>query len=170
MFDIAVTIATIVIHTPFWVWLLYAALLFLGFQRTRDSVVPLYRALILPFTVVFMTLTSFIAAGYSGAPWLLVGLVFGMAAGWRLEPEGATRRTLDNKLWLRGEWWSFAQLVLVLVFRYSTSVTIVMSPNLNTHAAWQVSTLLIPAVLSGMFLGRTAARLGVYWQQEPRTA
>ncbi|MGE3305042.1 MAG: hypothetical protein AB7I52_03655 [Rhizobiaceae bacterium] len=38
----------IVSHTPLWVWALYALLLFLGFQRTRDSSVALWRALTLP--------------------------------------------------------------------------------------------------------------------------
>jgi hypothetical protein len=163
MTDFLKTVATIVIHTPIWVWPLYALLLFLGLQRTRDRTVPLWRELILPLVVTGFAISSFIGAGLGALPAMLFGLVIGGTAGWLLEREDATRRLPDGALWLRGEWWSFAQIALVLVFRYVTSVAAAMAPALNADLTWHLSTLFISAALSALFLGRTAARLRVYF-------
>lgn len=162
MTTVFATIATIVIHTPIWVWALYSLLLFLGFQRTRDSIVPVWRMLILPIVVTVLAILSFIGAGPGALPAMLPGLVIGGPAGWQFERTGATRRLPDGTLWLRGEWWSFAQIALVLVFRYVTSVVAAMNPVLNANPIWHLGTLFISAALSAVFLGRTAARLRVY--------
>jgi hypothetical protein len=164
------TVITIVIHTPIWVWPLYAVLLFLGFQRTRDRTVPLWRELILPIVVTLLAILTFIGAGLTALPAMLLGLVIGGVAGWQLERDGDTRRLPDGRLWLHGEWWSFAQIVLVLVFRYATSVAQAMDPALNANPTWHVSTLFISATLSALFLGRTTARLRVYFARRQRTA
>jgi len=48
--------------------MLYAALLVLGLQRTRDNVLPFWRLLILPGAVVAMTVASAIGAGVGLLP------------------------------------------------------------------------------------------------------
>ena len=156
------TIAGIVNHTPLWVWPLYALLLFLGFQRTRDSVVPLRRMLILPLVVSVLAAFGFIAAAPGALPAMVVGLVVGSSVGWHLEDTDASLRLPDGSIWLRGEWMSFAQLVAVLAFRYATAVVTAMNPGLGATPAWQLGTAFTSAALSAMFLGRAAARLRNY--------
>lgn len=160
------TLVTVVIHTPLWVWPLYALLLFLGFQRTRDSTVALWRMLILPLVVTLLAILTLIGSGPSALPVMILGLVIGSAAGWQLERAGATSRLPDGRLWLRGEWFSLAQIVLVLIFRYVINVVAAMDPVLNANPTWHFCSLLISAALSGLFLGRTAARLRVYFAAE----
>jgi hypothetical protein len=138
---------------------LYALLLLLGLQRTRDSTVPLWRLLILPSAVTLLAISRVIGDDSAALAATLLGLVAGTAAGWPLERRGATRRLPDGRLWLRGEWLSFAQIVIVLVFRYVTGVASAMTPALDANPAWHLGTLLVSATLSGLFLGRTAARL-----------
>ena len=89
MTDFLKTVLTIIVHTPIWVWPLYALLLFLGFQRTRDSNVPLWRVLILPAVVALLALFGFVGAGPGGLPAILPGLAIGGLAGWQLERDGA---------------------------------------------------------------------------------
>jgi len=170
MTDFLKTVLTVIIHTPIWVWPLYALLLFLGFQRTRDSNVPLWRVLILPAVVVLLALFGFVGAGPGGLPAILPGLAIGGLAGWLLERDGAAARLADGWLWLRGEWLSLAQIVLVLVFRYVTNAVSAMSPGLNADPTWHLSTLFISAALSAVFLGRTSARLRVYLAAVPAIA
>lgn len=164
------TIAVAVMHTPIWVWALYALLLFLGVQRIRDSTVSLFRMLILPLVVAVLAISSFIGAGPSALPAILLGLVIGGTAGWQLEREGATRRLPDGRLWLRGEWRSFGQLVLILIFRYVINVVQAMNPVLNADPIWHFGTILVSAALSASFLGRTVARLRVYFRQQAAEA
>ena len=154
---------TVVIHTPIWVWPLYGLLLFLGFQRTRDGKIHVSRMLILPGVVTVLAIFTFIGVGHSALPAMLLGLVIGGMAGWQLEREGATRRLPNGSVWLRGDWWYFGQLVIVLIFRYVINVVAALNPVLNANLTWHFSTLLISAALSALFLGRTAARLRVYF-------
>lgn len=170
MSDLVTTIATVVVHTPLWVWPLYALLLYLGFQRTRDAAIPLWRMLILPLVVTLLAIWSVIGAGLDALPAALLGFVIGSAAGWQLEPGGATRRLPNGTIWQRGEWWSFAQLVLILLFRYITNVIPAMNPALNAEPAWHLGTLFVSVALSALFLGRTAARLRVYARAHPANA
>lgn len=164
------TIAVVLIHTPIWVWALYTLLLFLGFQRTRDSSVSLWRMLILPLVVVVFAIVGFIGAGVSGLPFVLFGLVIGSMAGWQLERDGTTRRLADGKIWLRGEWWTLTQLVFIMIFRYIINIVPFLSPALNLDPAWHFGTILVSAFLSAVFLGRTAARLTVYFSPRLSTS
>ena len=157
------TVATVVVHTPAWVWPLYALLLFLGFQRTRDSQLQLWRVLMLPIVVTLFAVFTFIGAGLGALPVTLLGLVIGSSAGWQLEREGGTRRLPDGRIWLRGEWWSFAQIVLVMIFRYAVNVVAALAPVLNADPTWHFGTAFISATLSALFLGRTAARQRAYF-------
>ena len=155
------TLLTIVMHTPIWVWPLYALLLFLGFQRTRDSSLALWRVLVLPVVVAVLAVVSLIGSGLNALPATLVGLAVGGTCGWLLEPQGATRRLSDGRIWLRGEW-TFYQLLLVLMFRYASSVASAMDPVLNANPTWHWMLSFVSATLSALFLGRTAARLRVF--------
>ncbi len=170
MIVVIATIATVIAHTPLWVWALYALLLGFGLARTRDSVMPLARILILPLAVTVLAGTSLLSAGVSALPAALLGLAAGGAAGWRLEPAAASRRLADGRLWLRGEWWSLAQIAVVLVFRYVTNVVAIMDPALSANGQWHTGTVFVSTTLSALFLGRTAARLGRYFAASSQPA
>jgi hypothetical protein len=159
MTDIARTIVMVIVHTPLWVWGLYALLLFLGLQRTRDSIVPLWRMLILPVVVTLLALSSVIGAELDAVSATLLGLAAGAVAGWPLERPGSVRRLPGGTLWLRGEWLSLVQIVLVLIARYVTNAVGAMNPVLSADPVWHFGTLFVCSLLSGIFLGRTAKRI-----------
>jgi hypothetical protein len=121
-----------------------------------------WRELILPVVATLLLISSLIGAGLSGLSGMLVALAVDGSVGWRLEPGGNARRLGDGRLWVRGEWTSFVQIVLVLVFRYVTSVAAAMNPVLAQDALWHTSILFVATLLSASFLGRAAARLRVY--------
>lgn len=156
------TIITIVSHTPLWVWPLYALLLFLAGQGTRARVVPLFRVLILPVVVTVLTISTGIVAGTNGLPTILVGFTLGSALGFLFERDDSVRRLPDGRVWLRGEWWSFGQLALVLVVRYAIAIVSGMSPMINGDPTWHSGSLLVSTALSAIFLGRTARKLRAY--------
>ena len=108
---------------------------------------------------------GFLYGGGTGLalPAILVGLAAGGIAGWLLEREGATRRLPDGRLWLRGEWWSLVQVLAIFGFRYATVVAATVNPALGADMVWQIATTLVSSTLSAMVLGRTLARLRVYF-------
>jgi hypothetical protein len=160
----------ILVHTPLWVWALYAFVIFMGFQRARDRVVSIWRILLLPVVMGLLALSGIVNAGLGSLPAILVGLVAGGVGGWLMEREGATRRLPDGRAFLRGEWWTFLQVLVILVFRYITSVVGAVNPMLNADPTWHTTTVLISAGLSALFLGRAAARLRVHFTATPSAA
>src|SRR5690606_20050605 len=110
----------------------------------------LWRMLILPAVVTVLAILSFISAAPGALPAIVLGIVVGGTAGWQLEGDGASRRQPDGRVWLRGEWLSFAQLVAVLVFRYATAVVSATNPVLGATTAWHVATAFVSAALSAM--------------------
>ena len=83
-----------------------------------------------------------------------------------MQRDGSTRRLPDVSLWLRGEWLTIVQIAMVLVFRYASGVTAGLNPALNGDLTWRLGTMFTSTLLSAMFLGRTAARLRVYFAPE----
>lgn len=164
------TLLAILTHTPIWVWALFAFVLFMGFQRTRDRIVQLWRMLLFPVVMIVLAVSGMIGAGVNALPAIAVGLIIGGVSGWLLERDGATRRLADGRLWLRGEWWSFIQIVLIIGFRYSAAVIGGMNPVLAADRAFHLGTLFVSSLLSAMILGRTLARLRVYFTSAPATA
>lgn len=165
-----ITILDVFTHTPIWAWAIFAFVLFMGYQRTKDRTVSVWRLLILPGVMVITAITGIVGGGWAVLPAILVGIAAGATLGWLLERDGATRRLEDGKLWLRGEWWSFVQVLAVFVFRYSTTVIGIVNPALGGSLTYHLVTALISSLLSAMFLGRTAARLVTYFRSAPATA
>lgn len=153
----------VVTHTPIWVWAVFALVTYLGWQRTRDRVVSLWRLLLFPAVIIVLAATGLAHASLGTTlPIMLVALAIGGTAGWLLERDGATKRLPDGRLWMRGEWWSLAQVLAIFGFRYATIVAGTVNPALGVDPAWQIATTLVSSTLSAMVLGRTLARLRVY--------
>lgn len=166
----APTILAVLAHTPIWVWAVFALVAFMGYQRTRDRIVQLWRLLLFPLVMVVLAVSGMVNAGLSLLPAILVGIAIGGVGGWLLERDGATRRLPGGRLWLRGEWWSFAQVLLIFVFRYATAVIGAVNPALGADFAFHLLTALVSSLLSAMILGRTLARLRVYFATAPVVA
>ena len=164
------TIAAILTHTPIWVWAVFALVLYLGYQRTRDRTVVLWRLLLLPLVMVVTAGSGLIGAGLAAAPAIIVGLLIGGVCGWLMEREGATRRLADGRLWLRGEWTSLVQIVAIFVWRYATAVLGATNPALAADSTWHLLTVFVSSALAALFLGRLAARLRVYFTAAPAAA
>jgi hypothetical protein len=161
------TLLAIVTHTPIWVWALFARVFFLGYQRTKDRTVALWRMLLLPLVMLVLSVSGWIGSGLAVLPAILVGFAIGGVIGWLMERDGATRRLPDGQALLRGEWWSLLQVGAIVLFKYVTTVMAVMNPALGGDSVWHMGTAFISAILSAMLIGRVAARLRVYFTSAP---
>lgn len=157
-------------HTPPYVWAIFAFIIFMGFQRTRDRTVQLWRLFLLPTIMILTALSGMIGAGLGSLPAILAGLAVGGVSGWLLERDGATRRLPNGQVWLRGEWWSFVQILLIFGFRYSLAVVGAINPTFVADPTVHLVAMFVSSLLSAMVLGRTLARLRVYFTPAPATA
>jgi hypothetical protein len=157
-------------HTPLYVWAIFALIIVLGYQRTRDRAVQLWRLLLLPTVMILTAVSGMIGAGLVSIPAILAGLAVGGVSGWLLERDGATRRLPDGKVWMRGEWWSFVQVLLIFGFRYSLAVVGAIAPAFVADPTVHLVTAFVSSLLSAMILGRTLARLRIYFTSAPAAA
>lgn len=160
----------IVTHTPLYVWAIFAFIVFLGYQRTRDRVVHVWRLLLLPAVMIVTAMSGIIGGGLAILPAVLAGFAVGGTGGWLLERDGATRRLPGGRLWLRGEWWSLLQIILIFGFRYSLAVTTAINPAFVGNPTVHLVTAFISSLLSALVLGRTVARLRVFFTTAPTAA
>jgi hypothetical protein len=166
----APSILAILTHTPPYVWVIFALVIYLGVQRTRDRTVALWRLCLFPLIMGVVALSGLAGAGVGAIPAIAVGLIIGGVAGWLMERDGATRRLAGGRLWLRGEWWSLVQVLLILGFRYSTAVIAATNPTLATDPTWHLVTVFVSSLLAALVVARTAARLRVYFTSPPVAA
>jgi hypothetical protein len=166
----APTIIAILTHTPFWVWAIFALVAFMGYQRTRDRTISVWRLLLFPVIMIVLAVSGMVNAGLGVLPPIVVGVVVGGVTGWLLERDGATRRLPGGKIWLRGEWWSLVQVLLIFVFKYTTAVIGAVNPLLGGDPTFQLVTVFVSSLLSAMILGRALARLRVYLASVPAAA
>jgi hypothetical protein len=160
----------ILTHTPLYVWAIFALIIFMGYQRTRDRTIQVWRLFIFPVLMIVTAVSGLIGSGLAVLPAVLAGFAVGGVSGWLLEREGATRRLPDGRLWLKGEWWSFAQVLLIFGFRYGLAVVTAVDPTLVADPTVHLVTAFVSSLLSAMVLGRTLARLRVYFTSVPAAA
>lgn len=160
----------ILTHTPLYVWVIFGLIAFLGYQRTRDRTVQLWRLLLLPAIMIIVAVSGMIGAGVGVLPAILAGIAVGGVSGWLLEREGATRRLPGGRVWLRGEWWSFVQVLLIFAVRYAVAVMGAANPTFAADPTVHLVIMFVSSLLSAMILGRTLARLRVYATAVPATA
>jgi len=154
-------------HTPLYVWAIFALIIVLGIQRSRDRTVRLWRLLLLPTIMILTALSGMVGAGFGSLPAILAGFAIGGVSGWLLERDGATRRLANGQVWLRGEWWSFVQVLVIFGFRYSLAVVGAINPAVVADPTAHLVTMFVSSLLSAMVLGRTLARLKVYFTAAP---
>lgn len=163
MADTIFTVLQIVVHTPIWVWGLYALLLWSGFLRTRDSALTLRRLLTLPIVVMFLTAWSLFTADPGMWPPMVIGLLVGGLCGWRLEGVVSTSAMPGGRARLRGDWTSFGILIIVLVSRYVSAVAAAMEPVAASASNWLLAATLAGTLTSAFLVGRTVARLKAHF-------
>jgi hypothetical protein len=159
---IGLFIIGVVGHTPPYVWGIFALVLFMAYQRSRERTVHLWQLFLFPALMIVTAVSGLIGAGLSTLPAILAGLAIGGVAGWLLERDGATRRLPDGRLWLRGEWWSVAQVILIFGFRYSLAAASAIAPALVADPAVHLTTAFVSSLVPAMILARMLARLRVY--------
>jgi hypothetical protein len=155
----------VLIHTPIWVFPLFAYLIWLGIKAMRPRTVTIWRSLIVPavFIVwglsrllsrqqdVFWPLVTWLAAA---AVLLLIGLL--TAQPFELDhTAGEIKRP--------GSWMPLIRNVTVFALQYTVAVISAVDPHDATTAA--IVGRAISGGTTGYFLGRTVAMLRQYFRQ-----
>lgn len=151
----------ILIRTPFWVWLLLAALIWFGLSRTKTREINATSQLITPIIFVGLVLAKLILSGFAPMPLLgaASGIVLGTLAVLWLKPARNTMRLANGRLRIQGEWISLAIMMLVFLPNYAAAVIGSIAPHIITGAEFQYSMALINGFSAALMTLRTIAYL-----------
>ena len=148
--------ADIATRAPLWVWPLLAALLFLGWTRSRPRTVSKARVLILPIVLAGMGIGSFFSNGGTAiaASFLLLGLAAGAATGQVLARREGALLDEAGMVHLKGEWISMGLILVIFASRFAAGAAQGVDPSLHHSLA-----IAIPlALVSGFSVGLTGMR------------
>lgn len=154
----------ILLHTPSWVWLVLALLLWRGYSMTRPQRVPRARVALLPALLVLLSLAGVIST-FGQHPAALLCWAAGMALSAyetrrRGFPAGAVYLARERSYELRGSWVPLLLIALIFTVKYSIGALLALHPQLREVELFTLVTSAVYGVLSGVFAGR-ALRL---WQ------
>ena len=151
-------IAQIVTNTPLWVWGLLAALLALGFSQTRSRSVGLTRIALLPLGLgafsLYGTVSAFGAAPVVLGSWLAAGALLLLIVTQLPLPTGVRYDAASRRFQLPGSWVPMALIMGIFLTKYAVGVSLVLHPELKTHANFTLAIGTLYGVFSGIFASR----------------
>lgn len=152
----------ILTHTPLWVWILLAYLIWQGMQAMQPRTTPIWRALILPLVFIVWGVSR-IGFGYQASAWLLVAWI---AAALTLLPLGVlTPRRFDvdhktGEIIRPGS--AFALIRNLIVFSLQYAVGVISAIDASDRALAIIVGRAISGATAGYFIGSTVALLIAY--------
>jgi hypothetical protein len=147
--------------TPKWVFVLFAALLWLGLQQMLPRTVGLNRATILPLAMTGLSLFGVISA-FGQSPLALLVWMAGAAAAFAVSRQWLTGDVpydpSSRRFSLPGSAVPLALFMGIFITKYAVGVSMVMQPDLAHNSSFALAVSTLYGGFSGVFLAR-AARL-----------
>ena len=154
----------VLIHTPIWVFPLFAYLVWLGVKARRPRTVTIWRSLIVPAVFIVWGLSRLLSR--QDYAWPLVTWVAAAAVLLAIGLLTARPFELDHttgEIRRPGSWVPLIRNVTVFALQYMVAVIGAVDPHDATTAA--IVGRAISGGTTGYFLGRTVALLRQYWKQ-----
>jgi uncharacterized protein DUF6622 len=151
-------------HTPSWVFVLFFALVALGYSQSKDRTVRRGRVSILPVTMIALSfygvLSAFGMVPVGLASWVLgvavsVGLSVRLAA-----PQGVSFSAESQSFFVPGSWFPLAFMMAIFFTKYAVGVILARQLPVASEMAFVSSVSCCYGLLSGVFLARAI----VIWQ------
>lgn len=154
-------LTTILVKTPFWVWPLLAALIWLGLSRTKIRETNPAPLLIPPLLFGGLVIVKLVLSGFAPMPMFgtTSGIVLGALAVLWLKPARNTARLPDGRLRIEGEWASLVIMMLVFIANYAAGVAGSIAPQITTGPEFQYTIALINGFSASLMASRTYAYL-----------
>ncbi len=153
--------AGIVTHTPLWVWLILAGLIYLGLQRTKTRELSASR-IVIPAAIFGVVAISRLALGRFAEPALLgtcAGLVVAFGMLMLVKPGRRARRTEAGTVLIEGEWFSLGLILAIFCVNYGIAVVSAINPELASSDNLRFLYGFVNATSAGFMIGRAHAYL-----------
>jgi hypothetical protein len=149
-------ITGILVNTPIWVWLILAALIYLGLRltRTRETSAA---GILLTSSIFLLIAVGKLIVGHIAATTVL-GTVSGIVAASILllvvRPGKYATGLASGKILIQGEWFSLVLIMSIFLVNYGIAVASALSPELAMSENIRFTSGFINALSSGFMVGR----------------
>jgi hypothetical protein len=143
--------------TPFWVWMLFGFLVVLGYLQTKERILPLARALIVPLMMFLFSLqgvVSLFGLGFAVVAWVLgLALSSKMALGCQVM-QNITYQPQKKLFTVQGSWVWFWLIMGIFWLKYLLNVVSIISPLLLNVPWFFLGASFCLGALGGIFVAR----------------
>ncbi len=148
----------IVLHTPGWVWGLFAALVALGLSQARDRELSTLRITLLPLAMIALSLSGVLTA-FGHFPPALGGWAAGVGVALTfarslVAVRGARWLPASQAVFVPGSWLPLALIVALFIVKYAAGATLALHPALAVDATFAGTCSVAYGLFSGLFLAR----------------
>jgi len=157
----------ILLHTPRWVFGLFAVLLALGLSQLAARRAGLVKVSILPLAMLALSFYG-VSAGFASQPWVLLAWLKALSTSALLVmrrpmPAGTGYDEATRTFTLPGSAMPLVMMMGIFFTKYAVGVAMVMQPGLAQHTTFALAISLLYGALSGAFLGRAVRLSRLVW-------
>jgi len=148
----------IFLHTPRWVWIVFAALVWLGAKQMVANTVSLGRTTLMPLVMVGLSISG-LASAFGDSPtalvaWAAAAVVTATLVQQRALPASTRYDAASRRFHLAGSAVPLALMMGIFLTKYVVGVMMAMQPGLRHDAVFTLVVPLIYGAFSGIFAGR----------------
>lgn len=152
------TIWEILIHTPWWVYLILAYVLNVGIRASKTRVVALKKLFIVPAIFLFMSIHTLVTSIkidiFTVTIWSLA-ILLGTGLGWwqiaRYQLQVDKKHGLIR---LPGTWSTLLIIAIIFITKYYFGYQQAVNPDFANQASLIYSLLAVSGICTGLFIGR----------------
>lgn len=151
------SIEEILADTPWWVFLLFTYLMWVGFSATKPHQVHIKTLMLFPVMLFVFSIMSLFAAQFTVGHFLLwlSALGLGTSLGWlhyqslRIKADKHTKKIL-----VPGTWILLLIILCVFIVKFYFGYELAIHPHFIFQPKYYIGLLLVYGLLTGLFLGR----------------
>jgi hypothetical protein len=153
------------VHTPWWVWILFGILLFRGITALKATTIPLINIFIIPAIFLVLSLYSVLGSDqlFTLLPIWLLFFVLGIAIGWFLFQK--IKIHIDkqhNLITIPGSPLLLIMLFSIFIIKYGFGYIAAIRPLLAQTLPFIASKTGLSAIIVGIFAARVICFLDKY--------
>lgn len=151
-------ILEIIVHTPLWVFMLFAFLLFLSFMQTKDRKISLKRVFLLALIMLLLSFLGMVSAfgiNFSNLAMYLVALFLGIFLNIKLNLPRGSRYLEEEKLFfIKGSFIPFILIMGIFFTKYFVGVVTAKELLIVQSMYFSLTISYLYGFFSGVFFGR----------------
>ena len=149
----------ILTHTPVYVWVILALLVFRGVVAVREREMDIKKLFIIPVIMLVLSLQDVSAKFGVGllplSAWA-VGTAGTLLRVWQFGRERVTLGAAAGSVRVPGSWAPLAMMMAIFFTKYVTSVSLVMQPSAAQNVLFSLVVCALYGAFNGYFIGRLA--------------